>query len=89
METEITKVCKKCNTAKSLDDYYVRKDRNNAPHATCKECARTRNDKNKQKTLSPEKIAQIEKYRQQKVNLEQGLKECLTCKELKTTEDYM
>lgn len=89
MGTEQTKVCKECSTEKSLDEYYVRKDRNNEPHATCKDCARTRNDKNKQKTLFPEKIAQLEKHRQQKANLEKGLKECLTCKELKLVEDYM
>lgn len=89
METEVTKVCKVCNTEKALSEYYVRKDRNNAPHATCKECTRTRNGKNKQKTLSPEKIAQIENHRQQKANLAKGLKECLTCKELKPIEDYM
>lgn len=89
MGTEKTKICKECSTEKSLDEYYVRKDRHNAPYATCKDCTRTRNESNKRKSLSAEKIAQIEEHRQQKANLEQGMKGCLTCKQLKPVEDYM
>lgn len=89
VETEVTKVCKECSRVKSLDEYYVRKDRNNAPHATCKECSNTEQDKKKFAKLSLEKQEQVLQHRQQKAHLEQGKKQCLSCKEVKVIEEYM
>lgn len=88
METEVTKVCKKCNVEKSLDEYYVRKDRNNAPYAQCIECFKQMYEA-RVKRLPEKQQNRIREHRERKQHLDQGKKQCGNCKELRPIENYM
>jgi superfamily II DNA helicase RecQ len=83
-----TKVCKKCGEEKSLSEYYVRKDRNNAPHAQCIKCFKQMYE-DRVTRFPKEKQDRITKHRERKQHLNQGKKRCNNCQEFKSIEDYM
>lgn len=74
-----TKICKRCNVEKSVDQYYLVKNKSGSrPHTYCKECVKENNRKYRKK--KKERVLEKEKALKED---EVGLKLCVYCGELK------
>lgn len=78
----ITKICAKCETEKTLDEFHVKKDGRYGRHSYCKVCAianAKQHYRENIKTVLPRNIEYARKYRRQIKNVIDSLKETFGC----------